>query len=234
MVVPVSKNTFGVDTAFPPYPQQPPQGYPALPPLGAPPGSPPPPRQLVERRRNPRRWPLIVVAGVVGAVVASVVAVGVSLHFRTTAAPQPASGAPTVTVSAPAPTSAPPSPLPVSEADHQTCATRAEASRLISEASTAQGVIPEGMTISDPAVQGNPDWKAGAQKAGSLYEQASRVLQVTPGTTPVLGEAITAASKALRALGTSYSTFDAANGNAYDIARQASDMMDVLCGRLAP
>jgi hypothetical protein len=105
---------------------------------------------------------------------------------------------------------------------------------LISEASAAQGVIPEGMTIADPAVQGNPAWKAGVQQAGSLYEQASRVLKVSPGTTPVLDEAITAASKALRALGTSYSTFDAANGNAYDIAKQSSDMMDVLCGRLAP
>ena len=105
---------------------------------------------------------------------------------------------------------------------------------MISEASVAQGVIPEGMTIVDPVVRSNPAWSAGVQKAGRLYTQAGDVLKVTPGATPVLAEAITTASKALHALGTAYTNFDAANGNAYDIASQSSDAMDVLCGRLAP
>ena len=127
-----------------------------------------------------------------------------------------------------------PAALPTSQADRQTCETRAAASRLISEASVAQGVIPEGMTIVDPAVRSNPAWSAGVQKAGSLYTQAGDVLKVTPGATQVLAEAVSTASKALRALGTAYTNFDAANGNVYDIASQSSDAMDVVCGRLAP
>lgn len=228
----MTNNTFGVDTAFPPNPPRPPQSYPPLPP----PGFPPPERQLVDRRRGSRRWRSFAIAGVLGAVVATGAALGVSLPFRSPADASQSVAGPTTTVTVPATPSTSPAPpsLPVSQADHQTCATRAEASRLISEASAAQGVIPEGMTISDPAVQGNPAWVAGVQKAGSLYEQASRVLRVAPGSTPVLSEAIATASNALHALGTSYSTFDAVNGNTYEIAKQSSDMMDVLCGRLAP
>jgi hypothetical protein len=105
---------------------------------------------------------------------------------------------------------------------------------LISEASAAQGVIPEGMTIVDPAVRSNAAWSEGVQKAGSLYTQAGDVLKVTPGATPVLAEAVSIASKSLHALGTAYTNFDAANGNAHDIASESSDAMDVLCTRLAP
>jgi hypothetical protein len=66
---------------------------------------------------------------------------------------------------------------------------------LISEASAAQGVIPEGMTIVDPAVRSNAAWSEGVQKAGSLYTQAGDVLKVTPGATPVLAEAVSIASE---------------------------------------
>ncbi len=211
------------------------QNYTALPPPPPPVMprySPLPPRPPADDRR--RRWLVRVAAGVVGAVVAAVVAAVITVQARdTTTVAAPVAPTP-VTVTVPAPTPAPPAPLPTAQANRQTCATRAETSRLISAASTAQGVIPQGMTILDPAVRANPDWTAGVQKAGALYTQAGDTLQVAPGTTPVLADAVTSASKALHALGTAYTNFDAVSGNAHDMAKQASKAMDVLCDRLAP
>jgi hypothetical protein len=215
----MSHNTFGVGTVPPP-PPPPMPGYPPQPP--GPPGE-----------SGRRRWPALVAAGIIAGVIASTAAAVITVNARDTTAAAPTLPTPvTVTVAPPAP--AAPAALPTSQADRQTCETRAAASRLISEASVAQGVIPEGMTIVDPAVRSNPAWSAGVQKAGSLYTQAGDVLKVTPGATQVLAEAVSTASKALRALGTAYTNFDAANGNVYDIASQSSDAMDVLCGRLAP
>lgn len=218
--MPMSDNTFGVGTVPPSTPPQMP-GYPPLPP-GPPTGG--------GRRR---RWPVLVAAAAVGAVVASGAAALITTQARDHTATAPGSPAP-VTVTVPAPPPAAPAPLPTAQADRQTCRPRADASRLISEASEAQGVIPQGMTIMDPAVRSNPSWTAGVQKAGSLYAQAGDVLKVAPGTTPVLAEAVTTASNALHALGTAYSTFSDVNGNAHDIAKEASDAMDVICQRLAP
>lgn len=212
----MSHNTFGVGTVPPPPPQP---GY-----SPQPPGPPP---------RSRRRWPVLIAAGIIGAAIASTAAAVITVNARETTTAAPTLPTP-VTVTVAQPTPAAPAPLPTSQADRQTCDTRATASRLISEASVAQGVIPEGTTIVDPAVRSNPAWTAGVQKAGSLYTQAGDVLKVTPGATPVLAEAMTTASRALHALGTSYTNFDAASGNAYDIASQSSDAMDVLCGRLAP
>lgn len=72
------------------------------------------------------------------------------------------------------------------------------------------------------------------KKAGSLYTQAGDVLKVASGTTPALAAAVKTASDALHALGTAYSTFSDVNGNAYDIAKEASGAMDTMCQRLAP
>ncbi len=212
----MSHNTFGVGTVPPP---PLPPGYSPQPPGRSP--------------RSRRRWPVLIGAGIIGAVIASTAAAVITVNARDTTTAAPPLPTP-VTVTVAPPTPAAPAPLPTSQADRQTCETRAAASRLISEASVAQGVIPEGVTIIDPAVRSNPAWTAGVQKAGSLYIQAGDVLKVTPGATPVLAEAVTTASKALHALGTAYTTFDGASGNAHDIAGQSSDAMDVLCGRLAP
>lgn len=215
----MTRNTFGVDTAYPPPPPSVP-GWPPPPPGGQPP-----------RRGSRRRlWPLLITAGVVGSLAASAVAAVVTLQVRDADAPVARPAPPTtVTVAAPAPPT-PPS-LPPAQANRETCETRSAASRLIDDAAAAQGVIPEGMTITDPAVQSNADWKAGVQHAGRLYEQAGNALRVTPGTTPVVADAITTAANALRALGTAYTTFDAVNGNTYTIAREASNAMDAICDR---
>lgn len=214
----MTRNTFGVDTAYPP----PPPSVPGWPP---PPGGQPP--SGGSRRRL---WPLLVTAGVVGALAASAVAAVVTLQVRDADAPAARSAPPTtVTVAPPAPPT--PQSLPSAQANRESCETRSVASRLIDDAAAAQGVIAEGMTISDPAVQSNAAWKAGVQQAGRLYEQAGNSLRVTPGTTPVVADAITTASNALRALGTAYTTFDAVNGNTYTIAREASTAMDAICDR---
>ena len=73
------------------------------------------------------------------------------------------------------------------------------------------------------------------QKAGSLYTQAGDVAEGNAryhsGSRRGCLHCVEGA--ALR-LATAYTNFDPANGNAYDIASQSSDTMDVLCGRLAP
>lgn len=213
----MTHNTFGVDTAYPPPPPPQMPGYPPLPP-GPPSG-------------RSRRWPVLLAAAVLGAVVSAGAAFAITTQAQdTTVQGLPAPS--TVTVPAPKPTS--PTPLPTEQADRQTCGSTADASRLLSEASEAQGVIPQGMTIMDPAVRSNPAWTAGVQKAGSFYAQAGDVLKVTPGTTPLLASAVTNAANAFHALGTAYSTFSDVNGNAYDIAKAASKAMDTICQRLAP
>lgn len=212
----MSHNIYG---APPPPPTSP------LAPLGYPP--PPPPR-------GPHhRWPRIAAAAALGAVVGAVATISITLQVRDDGARVEATPTATVTVSPPAD---PPalSPLPEAQANRETCGTRTQASRLISEASTAQGVIPQGMAIDDPAVQANPTWSAGVQRAAALYRDAGRTLKVTPGTTSVLAESVSTASRALLALGTTYEAFASVSGNTYDIASEASDTMDELCQRLAP
>lgn len=213
----MSHNTFGVDTAFPPTPPQIP-GYPPLPP-GPPAG-------------GGRRWLALVVAAVAGAVVAAGAVTLAVTQSRDNAAPLASPAPSTITVAAPTPAS--PVPLPTDQADRQTCSPRADASRLISAASEAQGVIPQGMSILDPAVRSNPAWTAGVVRAGSLYTQAGDVLKVAPGTTPALAQAVATAASALHALGTAYTSFNAVSGNAHDIAKAASNAVDDMCQRLAP
>ena len=149
----MSHNQFGVGTIPPPPPPAIP-GYSQLPP-GPPAGD------------HGWRWPGLIAAGLVGAAVAAVAAAAITIQARdTTTATAPTAPTPvTVTASAPAPPS--PAPLPTAQADRQTCQGREEASRLISEASVAQSVIPQGMTILDPAVRSNPDWTAVFRKRGA-------------------------------------------------------------------
>lgn len=211
----MTHNTFHPGTVPPAPPTMP--GYPPTPPGPTP--------------RHNRRWPVLLGAAALGAVIAAGAAATITTHTRT-AEPVHASTPVTVTVPAPPPT--PPAPLPTAQANRQTCGPRIEASRLISEASAAQGVIPEGMSITDPAVRSNDSWTTGVLTAGSLYTQAGEVLVVAPGTTPLIAEAVGTAAAALHALGTAYSSFHGVNGNAYEIAKEASDAMDVVCLRLAP
>ena len=212
----MSHNQYGIGGAPPP-PMSP--GYPPHP--GPPAG------------RRGRRWPALVAAGAGAALVAAAAAALVTTTVRDSAMPPAQSPAQvTVTVQAPPPPS--PAPLPASQADSQTCATRVEAYRYVSEASAAETIIPSEFDILDPEVRANPAWAAGVERAGALYAQAGDTLVVAAGTTPVLADAVATTSNALRALGTSYSTFHRASGNAHDIAKTSSVAMDAICARLAP
>jgi hypothetical protein len=212
----------------PPPPLPPPPGYPIYPPPGYPTGP-------VQHRR---RWPVVAAAAAVGAVVAAVIATIVTTAVTANTIPAAGTAAPkTVTMTATPTAPLPPAPLPAAQADRQTCQNGwLAAEEPVKAAGTAQSVIPKGMDILDPAVRANPDWSAALQKAGDFYTQAADILgaRIAPGTTPILAQAADSATKAFYALGATYKNFDPVNGNAHDIALQASDEMAVLCQRLAP
>ncbi|WP_256277893.1 hypothetical protein [Mycolicibacterium grossiae] len=141
----------------------------------------------------------------------------------------------TVTVAAPTP--AAPAPLPVDQANRQTCKEGFIATQAPTKSATeALSVLPAGVKVLDPAVQQNPEWAGAVRTAGGYYTQASEALRakVAPGTTPVLANAADTAVKAFRVLGDSYTQFEAVAGNAHDLAIEASDQMVALCTRLAP
>ncbi len=182
----------------------------------------------------PRRWGLTVGVAVVSAALAATIASIVTAASTRESAP--VTTVSTVTVTAQPSTPVTPPALPAAQADRQTCQAWVAAGNQIKGASAAQSVIPEGTTILDPAVQDNPAWKAGVQRAADLYGQAGETLAagIAPGATPILDQSAAAAAAALRALATGYKTFDPASGNTYTTTREASDTMDALCERLAP
>lgn len=201
-----------------------PPAYPNWPPPPYPP--PQPPTAAAPRRR----WPAFVGGVAIGAVIAAAITAAIATQTTgsTTTAATP------VTITATPPT--PPAPLPAAEANRHTCDAWLASGNLISDASTAQSVIPQGMTILDPAVRANPDWTAGVQKAARLYGQAADTLDgdIAPGTSPVLTQTANTVVDALRALSTTTSAFDDASGNAYGVTKSAANAMDVLCERMAP
>jgi len=212
-----------IDIALPPPPSVP--GFPPLPP-GPPPAHGP-----------RRRWPVLVAAGLVGAVVAAVAAATITVANRDSSpAAAPQTRAPvTKTVSPAAPSS--PAPLPTAQADHQTCYQGWDsASHFTDLAGDAMRALPKGMKISDPTIQSNPDWTAALQKASGFYQQASDALrsQIAPGTTPVLLNAANTAVLALHTLGDATANPTATNGNAFNAADAATKEVGILCNRLAP
>ncbi len=220
----MNKNPFGVDTAFPPPP-------PAYPP---PPGYPPQPPGPGARAR--RRWPALVLAGIAGAVVASVASVLITVQVRdnTVQQRQPSSPA-TVTVTAPTPPAQ--TPLPTAEANRKTCQQGwVAAGDHIRSAQAAVAGLPPDVKIGDPAVASNPQWSAAVQQAADFYRQASDALapNIAPGTTPVLAEAAHTSVKALRLLADAIKTSDAITGNAVAIANETTQQTGALCVRLVP
>ena len=197
----------------PVYPTGPPSPYPSAPP---------------QRRR---RWPAIAASAGIGAVVAGVITTLVTVA----ATPEPTStaaapGAPqTVTVTA-APAK-PPAPLPAAEADKQTCHAWGTTDTLVDAALAAMSVIPQGMTITDPAVQQNPAWKAGVIRASELYGQAADTFaaQIAPGTSPMLAQIADTTVSSLRTLSEAYKTFDPTTGNAVAVFQANQQALDWLC-----
>jgi len=135
------------------------------------------------------------------------------------------------TVTVTAPPAQPPAPLPAAQADAQTCRAWSATDTLVTAAAVAQGVVPQGTTITDPAVQTNPAWKAGVIKAGEIYDQAAETLstQIAPGTKPMLAQTAGTTASTLRTLAESYRTFDPANGNAMAVFHASQQTMDWLC-----
>jgi hypothetical protein len=197
----------------PVYPTGPPSPYPPTPP---------------QRRR---RWPAIAASAGVGAVVAGVITTLITVA----ATPKPAStGAAPVapqTVTVTAAPAKPPTPRPAAEADKQTCHAWATTDTLYTAAAAAQSVIPQGMTIIDPAVQANPAWKAGVLRASELYGQAADTFagQIAPGTSPMLAEIADTTVSSLRTISEAYKTFDPASGDAVAVYQADQKALDWLC-----
>ncbi|PBA23623.1 MAG: hypothetical protein EKK51_27055 [Mycolicibacterium sp.] len=216
----MTHKSFGVDTAFPPPPPPQMPGYPPLPP-GPPAG-------------GSRRWPVLVGAAIVGAVVSAVAAFAITTQARDTTVqglPAPT----TVTVAAPTP--APPVPLPTTEADRQTCQQGwIPAGNLIDQALAAVRTLPDGIKVGDPAVRSNPDWTAAVRRAADAYQQAGDALagSIAPGTTPALAEAGRTAVNSLHLLASAMRTGDPATGNAGEIVNTSGSQVGHLCQRLAP
>ncbi len=198
----------------------PPPAYPTWPPHQYP----PPP---AKRRRL---WPAVAAAAGAGAIVAGAITTVITLSVTAPATTNTASSAAdTVTVTASPP--APPAPLPVAEADAQTCHAWGTTDTLYTAAAAAQGVIPQGMTITDPAVQTNPAWKAGVIRASDLYGQAADTFesQIAPGTSPTLAQVAATTVSSLRTLSEAYKAFDPATGNSVSVYQANQKALDWLC-----
>ena len=201
----------------------PPPAYPTWPP------QPYPPQQQQQQRR---RWPAIAASAGVGAIIAGIITTLVTM--AATSGPTPTvtpAAAPTVTVTAAPPK--PPPPLPATQADAKTCQGWAMADDLVTTAGTGLNVMPQNVTITDPAVQANPAWKAAVQRASQLYSQAADTLaaQIAPGTSPMLAEFADTTVSALRTLSVAYKTFDTTAGNVVDMFTAGRDALDWSCGR---
>ena len=200
--------------------------------IAPPPASPTwPPQPYPPAPQKPRRrWPAIAAAAGIGGIVAGSITTlitfaATSPEHANTAAPAPS----TVTETAGPPPS--PAPLPVAEADAQTCRAWRNSDTLFTAAAAAQGVIPQGKTITDPAVQTNPAWKAGVLRASDLYAQAANSFeaQIAAGTSPMISQAADTTVSSLRTLSESYKTFDTANGTAVSAYQAGQKAMNWLC-----
>jgi hypothetical protein len=191
---------------------------------------PPPPYPPTPWARR-RRWPAIAAAAGLGALVAGAITTLITIQTTNPAPTATPPSASTVTVTA-GPTQPPkPAPLPAAEADKQTCRAWRTVSPLVTAAAVAQGVIPQGMTITDPAVQANPAWAAGVTKASQLYGQAADTLaaQTAAGTRPMLGQITDTTVSALHTLSTAYKTRAPESGNSMSVFQANQQAMDWLC-----
>ena len=200
------------------------------PPGGRPGGIPSSATPVSGRSRRRRR----LVAGLAAAAAVVVGGVGFIGGSRSVGDGPAAQSVP-VTVTVEPPVLAEPVPLPTAVADRQTCATiKTEAVGRIHAASDAVQVIPEEMTILDPAVQEHPEWRASVVRAAQLYDEAGDVIAVAPGTAPFLAAAARTVASSLHALAQGYRSFDPASGNTNTAMKKAGETVDFLCGQVVP
>ena len=202
----------------------------APPPPAYPPTWPPQQQYPPTPTKPRRRWPAVAAAAGAGAIVAGVITTVITLSVTAPATTDTtSSSADPVTVTAAPP--APPKALPAAQADAQTCHAWGATDKLYTAAALAQSVIPQGMTITDPAVQGNPTWKGGVIRASELYGQAADSFesQIAPGTSPMLAQIAQTTVSSLRTMSESYKAFDPATGNAVAVYQASQKAMDWLC-----
>lgn len=200
--------------------------YPPGPPTHYAPAGPPPPHRP--------RWVPLAAAAAAGAAIAGVVATIITASLTQTPTATVTSAPITVTAT-PTPPPAP-APLPTAQADRQTCQAFMIAGDQAKAAAATLKILPEGMTIVDPAVRANPEWASAVVRAADLYNAASTTLasRIAPGTTPVLAQSARTLSAALAAVSQADRTYDPAGGDVYAVARASDGTMVGLCKRLAP
>jgi hypothetical protein len=196
--------------APPAYPTWPPQPYPPAP------------------QKPRRRWPAIAAAAGIGAIVAGSITTLISFaatspQHANTAAPAPS----TVTETAGPPPS--PASLPVAEADARTCRAWKTTDTLVTAATAAMLVIPNGMNITDPAVQNNPAWKAAVTRASDLFGQAANTFEIAPGTNTTLAGVADTTVSSLRTLSEAYKSIDPASGNSVAVFQASQQAIDWQC-----
>ncbi|MBS4730565.1 hypothetical protein MSM1_20320 [Mycobacterium sp. SM1] len=196
----------------PAYPTRPPRPYPPVP------------------SQHRRRWPAVAASASVGALISGTITTLVTMAATAgsgdnTAGP---TAAPTVTVTATPPK---PTPLPVAEADKQTCHAWGTADNLVTAAAYALNVIPQGMPFTDPAVRDNAAWKAGVKRASDLYAQAADVFasQIAPGTSQILAEVSDTTVSSLRTLSEAYKSFDPDSDKAVAVFQASQKALDWIC-----
>lgn len=186
-----------------------------------------PPQPIGPPRRPRRRWPAIAAAAAGGALAGGVITTLVTFA----ATPSTPSAAPPETVTVTAAPPAPPTPLPVAEADAQTCHAWGTADRLVTAAASAMSVIPDGVQFTDPAMDARPGWKAAVVRASTFFDQAASTfeVQIAPGTSPTLRQISDTTVSALRTLSEAYSAFDPASGHSVAVFQASQQAMDWLC-----
>jgi len=176
-----------------------------------------------------RRWPAIAAAAAAGALIGGLATTLITIAATPPSAPSAMPAPSTVTETAGPPPA--PAPLPAVQADAQTCHAWGTADKLVTAASVAQGVIPEGTAITDPAVQNNPVWKAGVLRASDLYAQAAETFeaQIAVGTTPMLAQVADTTVSSLRTVAEAYKAFDPISGNSIPVFQANQNALDWLC-----
>ncbi len=184
--------------------------------------------------RSRRRWPGIVVAFVIGVVVAIVVAQVGAAALRHTSEPEPR---PTATVTVVPPEPVPPPPLPTELADRQTCVEGWLAARdLRQSAIDMLDVMPKGIRLDNPAIQQNPDWVAAVRRSADAMRQAGDALEthIALGATPLLASAARTAVTAFHTEAFAYTNFAPAMWGASALGDETSQQIAALCTRLVP
>lgn len=211
--MPLNPNTFGAPPAppAPPHASWPPSPHAPLP-------------SLSDGRK---RWPGILAGAAAGALVAALISALVTTQIRGS---DSASTSSTTTKTVAEPTPVAPAPLPVGQADRQTCRGWLDAGTFMDSAEAASAPL-KGVRLDD----NRPGVADAANRVGGLLKQASTALQIAPGTTPILEAAALTATKSLTGNANSYLALDETGAATFDnITNAAAAEMTALCRRLAP